>query len=208
VTLAPLEVVTVTSTVVPAVPAGEVTVTVVEVLDKTVATVAPKSTAVGLARLVPSTVTCWPPAVGPEFAITPETRGPEPNTKRSLGATVEVTPAIVSVTSTVPATSAGEVAVQLVVEEHETAVAAVTPNIAEAAPTVKPEPVMTTTVPPPIGPVLGAIPEIPRGRVKVWVVAAEGPPLFETVWPVKTWVVEVPAVSVTVRVAVNGPAVT
>jgi hypothetical protein len=31
--------------------------------------------------------------------------------------------------------------------------------------------------------------------------------LFDTVWPVKTWVVEVPTLSVTVKVAVNGPAV-
>ena len=29
---------------------------------------------------------------------------------------------------------------------------------------------------------------------------AEGPPLFETVWPVKVWAVEVPWVLVTVRV--------
>ena len=31
--------------------------------------------------------------------------------------------------------------------------------------------------------------------------------MSDTVWPVKTWVVLVPAVSVTVRVAVNGPEV-
>jgi hypothetical protein len=34
---------------------------------------------------------------------------------------------------------------------------------------------------------------------------ADGPPLLLTVWPVKIWVVDVPAESVTVRVAVNDP---
>ena len=33
-----------------------------------------------------------------------------------------------------------------------------------------------------------------------WVVVAEGPPLRRTVWPVKTWVVDVPWVLVTVSV--------
>jgi len=30
---------------------------------------------------------------------------------------------------------------------------------------------------------------------------AEGPPLFDTVWPVKVWVTDVPSELVTVRVA-------
>jgi hypothetical protein len=70
-----LAVVTVTSTTAPSVPAGEVTVTEVAVLEETVAAVVPKSTAVGLERLVPSTVTCWPPLVGPELAMTEVTVG-------------------------------------------------------------------------------------------------------------------------------------
>ena len=36
--------------------------------------------------------------------------------------------------------------------------------------------------------------------VAVCVVNAEGPPLLLMVWPVKTWVVEVPNESLTVRV--------
>ena len=35
-----------------------------------------------------------------------------------------------------------------------------------------------------------------------WLVVAEGPPLRDMVWPVKTWVSEVPAASVTVKVTV------
>ena len=35
-----------------------------------------------------------------------------------------------------------------------------------------------------------------------WPTVAEGPPLRDMVWPVKTWVSEVPAASVTFKVAV------
>jgi hypothetical protein len=64
----------VTSTV-PIDPTGEVTVSVVAVLDKIVAEVAPNLTEVGLARLVPITVTRWAPVVGPELAMTAVTVG-------------------------------------------------------------------------------------------------------------------------------------
>ncbi len=39
-----------------------------------------------------------------------------------------------------------------------------------------------------------------------WLVVADAPPLRTTVWPVKTWAVEVPDESVTVRVAAKCPA--
>ncbi len=39
-----------------------------------------------------------------------------------------------------------------------------------------------------------------------WVATAEGPPLLLTVFPVKVWVVEVPAESVSVTVALKVPA--
>ena len=55
--LVPPGVVTTTSTTAPPVPAGSVTVTEVAVLAVTVPAVPPKVTAVGLARLVPRTVT-------------------------------------------------------------------------------------------------------------------------------------------------------
>ena len=81
------------------------------------------------------------------------------------------------------------------------------PKLAVVEPGKKPVPVIVTTVPPPTGPELGEMALTPSGRLTVWVARAEGPPLLETVCPVKTCVVEVPAVSVTVNVAVKGPAV-
>ena len=49
--------------------------TVVAVLETIVAELVPNFTEVGLARLAPVTVTCWPPEVGPELAMTPVTVG-------------------------------------------------------------------------------------------------------------------------------------
>ena len=64
-------------------------------------------------------------------------------------------PAVVTVTSTVPV-PAGEVAVIEVAELTVKAVAAVLPNLtAEAA--VRLLPVIVTLVPPPVGPLVGAI---------------------------------------------------
>jgi hypothetical protein len=59
----PPEVVTVTSTV-PIDSGGEVTVSVVAALNKTVAEIEPKPSEVGLARSVPISVTLWAPEVG------------------------------------------------------------------------------------------------------------------------------------------------
>ena len=67
-----------------------------------------------------------------------------------------VPPGVVTVTSTVPAAPAGEVAVQVVVDEHDTAVAAVAAKAAVVEPTTKPVPLKVTTVPPARGPTLGA----------------------------------------------------
>ena len=77
----------------------------------------------------------------------------------------EVPPVVVTVTSTKPADSAGEVAEQLVTLEHVTAVAAVTPNLALVDPTTKPVPVMVTTVVPAKGPEVGAI-EVIAGTLR------------------------------------------
>ena len=71
----------------------------------------------------------------------------------------------------------------------------------------KPDPVRVTTAPPLSDPAVGLMPVTAGTRVTVWVASAEGPPLLDTVWPVKVWVVDVPAESVTVRVAVKGPEV-
>jgi hypothetical protein len=60
--------------------------------------------------------------------------------------------------STVPADSAGEVAVQRIVVEQLTEVPAVVPNLAVVEPTTKPVPAMVTTVPAKSGPALGLMP--------------------------------------------------
>ena len=64
---------------------------------------------------------------------------------------------VVTVTSTVPALSAGEVQVMEVSETTLTLVAAVTPKLTAVAP-VKPTPLMVTVVPPAAGPLLGLRP--------------------------------------------------
>jgi hypothetical protein len=68
----------------------------------------------------------------------------------------EVPPAVVTVTLTVPADSAGEVVVMEVAEFTVTAVAVTTPNIT-VVPDVKPVPAMDTEVPPEVGPEVGVI---------------------------------------------------
>jgi len=69
----------------------------------------------------------------------------------------EVPPGVLTVRSTVPADSAGEVAEQLVVELQLTPLAAVVPNLAVVIPTTKPVPVMLTPVAPLVLPTLGPI---------------------------------------------------
>ena len=74
----------------------------------------------------------------------------------SAGAfTTEVPPAVVTVTSTVAAASAGEMMVIEVEELTTRPVPAVVPNFTTVAP-VKPVPVTVTGVPPPVGPLRGA----------------------------------------------------
>ena len=68
--------------------------------------------------------------------------------------TAEGPPAAVTITSTVPADSAGEVAVMEVVPTTVTPVAATVPNFT-VLPALKLVPVMVTEVPPVVGPVLG-----------------------------------------------------
>jgi hypothetical protein len=76
----------------------------------------------------------------------------------SAGAfTTEVPPGAVTVTSTVAADSAGEMAVMDVAVLFESPVAATAPNFTAVAP-VKPVPVMVTELPPEVGPELGLTP--------------------------------------------------
>ena len=151
----PPVVVTVTSTVAAAC-AGEVAVIwVAETTVKPEAAVVPKWTAVAPVKLVPVMVTEVPPAVGPEVGATEPTVGAATNVKWSAGEVADVPPAVVTVTLTVAAACAGEVAVIWVSETTAKVVAAVKPK-ATAVAAVKPVPVMVTEVPPAAGPALGA----------------------------------------------------
>jgi hypothetical protein len=78
----------------------------------------------------------------------------------SANEVVEVLPGELMVTSTVPADSPGEVAVQLVVDEQITAEAETVPkSIAVSPATVEnPVPVIVTEVPPETGPEMGETP--------------------------------------------------
>jgi hypothetical protein len=151
----PPGVVTVTSTV-PAEPAGEVALILVALTTvNEVAAVDPKLTAVAPVNPVPVIVTTVPPASGPALGRTAVTAGTAAYVKWSAELVAEVPPGVVTVTSTVPAEPAGEVAVMLVSLTTVTSMAAWVPKLIAVAP-VKPVPVMVTDVPPTSGPALGA----------------------------------------------------
>jgi hypothetical protein len=158
VVLVPAGVVTVTSTVTPKVPAGEVAVQVMppEVWQDTlVAGVEPKLTVESGVNPVPVMVTAVPPPGGPALGLTPVTVG---TPKLNWSARdVALEPAVVTtVTSTVPAVSIGVLAVQDVDEEQDTLVPGVAPKLT-VSPRAKPEPVIVTVVPPAVGPAVGLI---------------------------------------------------
>ena len=75
----------------------------------------------------------------------------------------EVPPGVVTVTSTTPASSAGEVAMQVVAREQLADVPAVAPKATVVLPTMNPVPVMVTTVEPARGPDVGVMP-VTTGR--------------------------------------------
>ena len=151
----PPAVVTVTSTV--PVPAGLVAVIVVPLTTVTpVAAEVPKFTAVALPKSVPEMVTDVPPDGGPKLGKIPVTAGATIYVKWSADDVADVPPAVVTVTSTVPAAWAGLVTVIRVSPFTVMApvVFAVLPNFTVFAP-VKPVPVMITDVPPVAVPKVG-----------------------------------------------------
>lgn len=79
----------------------------------------------------------------------------------SPGTTVEDAPPVETVTSTLPASWAGETAEQLVADAHDTPVAETPPKLTVVAPAVveKLVPVMVTVVPPFVGPPVGVMDE-------------------------------------------------
>jgi hypothetical protein len=150
----PPGVVAATSTV-PASPAGEVAVTLVSLTTVTpVATALPKLTVTGAMNPVPVMVTDVPPASGPALGRTAVTVGTAAYVKWSAELVAEVPPGVVTVTSTMLAAPAGEVALMLVSLATVNEVAASVPKSTAVAP-VNPVPVIVTTVPPAIGPALG-----------------------------------------------------
>jgi hypothetical protein len=148
-------VVTVTSTV-PADPAGDVTPREVPPPFTTtfVPEVVPNFTAVAPVRLVPVTVTDVPPPLVPVLGVTAVTVGTPKNVKLSAALVAVVPDGVTTVTSTVPAGSAGETIVIDVAELTTRPVPGVAPKLTAVAP-VKLVPVTVTVVPPAIGPAEG-----------------------------------------------------
>ena len=156
---------------VPAASAGEVAVIwLSELIVKLVAAVLPKLTAVTLVRPEPVMVTDVPPEAVPAFGLTEVITG-APKVYLEPAEVLEVPAALVAVISTVPAASAGDVAVIWVSEFIVKLVAAVLPKLT-AVTSVKPEPVMVTDVPPAVVPAVG-LTEVMIGAPKVYLEPAE-----------------------------------
>ena len=155
---------TVTRTSTVPLPAGLVALQLVVVeQDTAVAAVAPNATVVApgvVLNPVPLIATLVLPAAGPELGAIELTVGAGARyVNWSATLVALVWPPTVTLTSTVPAAWAGLVAVQLVVVEQDTAVAAPAPKATVVAPGVvlNPVPVIVTAVPPAVGPLVGAM---------------------------------------------------
>src|SRR5690242_11289765 len=149
------------STVVFAVPAGAVAV--IEVAEFTVndvAGVAPNFTALAPVKLVPVIPTEFVPPASPDVGLTAVTVGAATYVNWSAAPIADVPPGAETVTSTMPAEPAGAVAVICVGEFTVKVVAFVAPNFtavdvhAGEVPW-KLVPVITTDVPPAVGPAVG-----------------------------------------------------
>ena len=129
----------------------------VAVITSYVAAVEPKSTAEAPVKPVPEITTVFPPAVEPWLGATAEMAGAGMKVKSSLPVSGLVPNGHVTRTAKVPAVWLGAVAVIWVLEFTVYDVAAVPPKVTALAPVspTKPEPVMTTEVPPPAGPEVG-----------------------------------------------------
>ncbi len=154
----PPGVMTVTSTR-PAACAGATAVA--EVADTGVTAVAaavPKVTAVMPVRFVPVIVTTVPPAIGPDVGLIEvtvgRTGGAPTKVNVSPAVTAEVPAGVITVTSTAPATCAGDVTFIDVAETGVNAVPPMPPKLTTVAP-VRLAPVIVITVPPAIGPEVG-----------------------------------------------------
>ncbi len=152
----PPSVVTVTFTVAPGVPAGELPEHEVAAVQlKPGAAVTPNWTEIGGTRPVPVMVTGVPPVKSPPVGLMPVTVGAGIKSgelvKRGVGS--EVPEGVVTITSKGPARPAGEVTEHCVAVQLPM-VAGLAPNVTEVAP-VRPVPFTDTEVPPVVGPVPG-----------------------------------------------------
>ena len=111
----------------------------------------------------PVTTTCVPPVSGPLLGLSAVTAGATTNVNWSRGIVASVPPGPVTVTSTVPAGTAGETAVIEVSATTEKLAAGVAPKLTCVAP-VNPVPVIVTAVPPDEGPLCDGDPGEPRRR--------------------------------------------
>ena len=190
-------------------PAGEVAVMEVALFTaKLVAAVAPNFTAVAAVKLVPVMLTTVPPADGPLLGLTLVTVGGGTKVNLSAADVVLVPPVVVTVASTVPAPSAGEVAVIEVVLFTVKLVAAVAPKFTAVTP-VKFVPVIVTTVPPAVGPLVGLIPVTVGGEKTETAVSTTDAELYVTLHPYplgKFSVANVPVTDVPVRIVNAVPA--
>ena len=149
----PLGVTTETFTA-PVEPGGVVALIKVLVTLLMVAAVPPKVTLVAPARFVPVIFTNVPPVVGPDAGEMPVMVG-----TMYVYEIVAEPPGVVTVILTVPAEPAGEVALREVALFTVNVVACELPNITAVAP-VNDVPVITTDVPPAIGPLVGEMLDI------------------------------------------------
>src|SRR6266849_10407591 len=140
---------------VPAEWLGEVAVILVnEFTVYELAAMVPNLTAETLEKFVPLIVTEVPPPVGPAFGLIDVTVGTPMKVTWSADPVADVPPGVVTVISTVPADSAGDVAVILIDEFTVKELAEKVPNLTNDA-FKKFVPLIVTDVPPWIGPEVG-----------------------------------------------------
>src|SRR5207244_10454991 len=113
-----------------------------------------KVTAVAPVRFVPVISVGVPPARGPDVGLIDVTVGVAKYVNWSLAEVADVPAPLATVTSTVPATPAGDVAVIVVALVTVTPVALFAPNFT-VEPVTKLVPVIVTAVAPPVGPTFG-----------------------------------------------------
>lgn len=120
-----------------------------------VAALPPNNTPDAPVNPVPVTVAVVPPVVGPRSGLTAVTVGGGLYVYSSATEVALVPPGVVTVTSTVPISPAGDTQVRVDALVTWTSVADAMPNETVVAPLTNPEPLIVTVCPPAAGPLLG-----------------------------------------------------